>query len=157
MIGAHRNHLNAYRYREMEKSNPDMSTDSAWEQWGQQDPYFGVITNPKFRRSALNQQALQDFFATSEPHVHHILTAIRAKIDPGFVPRRVLDFGCGVGRLLVPFASVAEEVVGLDVSPSMLREASKVCAERQLRNVRLLLSDDELSSPHHSRTARWGS
>jgi cyclopropane fatty-acyl-phospholipid synthase-like methyltransferase len=67
-------------------------------------------------------------------------------INPNFVPRTVLDFGCGVGRLLVPFAMVAEDVVGLDVSVSMLREARKNCNKRGLRNVHLKPSDDELST-----------
>jgi ubiquinone/menaquinone biosynthesis C-methylase UbiE len=48
---------------------------------------------------------------------------IRRHINPEFAPRKILDFGCGVGRSPVAFAAMAEEVVGLDVSPAMLREA----------------------------------
>jgi SAM-dependent methyltransferase len=124
----------------------DMSTDAAWEEWGNRDPYYGVITNPKFRRTVLNEDAKREFFESGASHVHHVLTTIRKHIDPEFAPRRILDFGCGVGRLLVPFATMAEEVVGLDVSPSMLQEARRNCAERKLRNVRLLVSDDQLSA-----------
>jgi SAM-dependent methyltransferase len=62
------------------------------------------------------------------------------------MPRSILDFGCGVGRVLAPFAKIADEVVGLDVSPSMLQEARRNCDEHQLRNVRLLVSDDNLSA-----------
>jgi SAM-dependent methyltransferase len=74
------------------------------------------------------------------------LATIQRNIDPQFGPKRILDFGCGVGRLLVPFARVAEEVVGVDVSPSMLEEARRNCEERQLRNVSLLPSDDDLTA-----------
>ena len=45
----------------------------------------------------------------------------------------------------MPLARVAEEVVGLDVSPSMLEEARRNCEERQVANVTLLPSDDDLS------------
>jgi SAM-dependent methyltransferase len=124
----------------------DMSTDSAWEEWGRRDPYYGVITHPKFRRSALTEEAKREFFASSDLHAQSILATIRKHINPEFAPRRILDFGCGVGRLLVPFAGMAEEVVGLDVSQSMLEEARRNCDERQLRNVRLLQSDDYLST-----------
>jgi SAM-dependent methyltransferase len=123
----------------------DMSTDAAWEEWGRRDPYFGVITDPKFRRAGITENARRDFFASGEAHVHGVLSTIRKHIDPGFAPRTVLDFGCGVGRLLIPFAKIAEDVVGLDVSPSMLQEAQRNCDEQQVRNVRLFGSDDVLS------------
>jgi SAM-dependent methyltransferase len=129
----------------MSKPIVDMSTDSAWEEWGRRDPYFGVITHPKFRRSAMNEDAKREFFESGAPHAQHVLATIRRHINPEFAPRKVLDFGCGVGRLLVPFAGIVEEVVGLDISSSMLEEARRNCDERQLRNVRLLHSDDDLS------------
>jgi 2-polyprenyl-3-methyl-5-hydroxy-6-metoxy-1,4-benzoquinol methylase len=124
----------------------DMTTDTAWEEWGRRDPYFGVITDPKFRSAAIRESAKQEFFASGESHVHGILSTIRKCIDPEFAPRTVLDFGCGVGRLLIPFAKIAADVVGLDVSPSMLQEARRNCDEQRLCNVRLLRSDDALST-----------
>jgi cyclopropane fatty-acyl-phospholipid synthase-like methyltransferase len=93
----------------------------------------------------MDDKAKREFFESGEPHVHHVLAMIRTHLQPDFVPGRVMDFGCGVGRLLIPFASVAEDVVGLDVSPSMLQEARRNCEERQVKNVRLLRSDDDLS------------
>jgi SAM-dependent methyltransferase len=124
----------------------DMSTDSAWEEWGRRDPYFGVITDPKFRRAGITENVKRDFFASGELHVRGVLSTIRKHLDPGFAPRTVLDFGCGVGRLLMPFAKIAEDVVGLDVSPSMLQEARRNCEEQQVQNVRLFESDDALSN-----------
>jgi SAM-dependent methyltransferase len=124
----------------------DMSSDAAWEEWGRRDPYYGVITDPKFRRSAINENSRRAFFESGAAHAHHVLTMIRKHVNSEFVPRRVLDFGCGVGRVLVPLAAVAEEAIGVDVSPSMLEEARRNCDERQVRNVRLLPSDDNLST-----------
>jgi 2-polyprenyl-3-methyl-5-hydroxy-6-metoxy-1,4-benzoquinol methylase len=124
----------------------DMSTDTAWEEWGRRDPYFGVITDPKFRSVGINEYAKQEFFASGESHVRGVLSTIRKHIDPGFAPRAALDFGCGVGRLLIPFAKAAQEVVGLDVSPSMLQEARRNCDQHGVQNVRLIQSDDALSN-----------
>jgi 2-polyprenyl-3-methyl-5-hydroxy-6-metoxy-1,4-benzoquinol methylase len=128
----------------MNEHRKDMSTDLAWEEWGRRDPYYGVITNPKFRRSEMDDHSKREFFESGESHVHGVLTTIRRFVDPGFAPRTVLDFGCGVGRLLIPFAKLADEVVGLDVSPSMLQEAQRNCDEHGVRNVRLIHSDDSL-------------
>ncbi len=67
-------------------------------------------------------------------------------IDPGFKPARVLDFGCGVGRLTIPLASRSENVTGIDVSPSMLREAEKNCSERKAVNADFRPGLDSLGS-----------
>ncbi len=122
-----------------------MSTDEAWEEWGRRDAYFGVITDSKYRRSHITEELKRDFFESGAVHVRNLFETIRRYIDPDFKPKTILDFGCGVGRLLAPFAAVAEHVVGLDVAPSMLLEAKRNCDERRLRNVTLMTSDDELS------------
>jgi SAM-dependent methyltransferase len=123
----------------------DVSTDIAWEEWGKRDPYFGVITNPKFRREHLSEQARQEFFESGRLHVDYIMQMVRNHIDKSLEPKRILDFGCGVGRTLLAFAAVGQEVVGVDVSPSMLQEARQNCEAIGARNVRLLSSDDALS------------
>jgi SAM-dependent methyltransferase len=129
----------------MKDLNSDLSTDTAWEEWGRRDAYFGVLTDPKFRRSSMTKQVREDFFASGRWQVDYVLQMVRKHIDQGFEPKRILDFGCGVGRTLLAFAVDEREVVGLDVSPSMLQEAQANCEEYGARNVRLVPSDDELS------------
>ena len=122
-----------------------LDTDTEWERWGQFDPYFGVITHPKFRRAALDDEARKEFFESGERHVEYVLQVIRTHIDAYFRPKSVLDFGCGVGRTLIPFSRVSDQVMGLDVSPSMLAEAASNCAAGRVTNVGLELSDDRLT------------
>jgi SAM-dependent methyltransferase len=122
-----------------------VSTDHAWEEWGKRDPYFAVITDPRYRRTALDDRALEEFFATGQGHVDYLLSTIRKTIHPTFAPQSVVEFGCGVGRLLVPFASIAADIVGLDVSDAMLQEARRNCDKFGVQNVRLIKSDDQLS------------
>ena len=123
-----------------------MTTDIEWEKWGARDPYFSVLTHPKFRTAALTDEAKEEFFALGRWHVDHVLGVCRAQFYPTFSPQRVLDFGCGVGRLVLPFAQVAAEVVGVDVSASMLAEARRNCDQAQLGNVELVIGDDDLSA-----------
>ncbi len=123
-----------------------MSTDLAWKRWGEQDPYFGVITDPRYRNENITEEARQTFFASGRSHVRHVLTIVAKRVlRDDFHPRRMLDFGCGVGRLLVSFAELVPECVGIDVSEGMLSEARRVCEERGLQNVTLATSDDSLS------------
>jgi SAM-dependent methyltransferase len=123
-----------------------LSTDIAWEEWGRSEPYFGVITNPKFRRAGLTSEARNEFFESGRVHVEYVFEMIRKYINPAFKPASVVDFGCGVGRILVHFSPTSERVVGLDVSPSMLEEAKRNCDKFGVGNVQLLLSDDQLSA-----------
>jgi SAM-dependent methyltransferase len=123
-----------------------MSTDLEWEKWGLQDPYFSVLTNPKFRKGEMTAKAKEDFFRSGRSHVDRVMSACHRYIDPVFAPQRVLDFGCGVGRLVLPFAALAREVIGVDISDAMLNEARRNCAERGVGNATFVMSDDSLSA-----------
>jgi SAM-dependent methyltransferase len=128
------------------KTTPATGTDEAWRQWGERDPYFGAITQAKFRRENLTPERLDEFFRSGHKHVSHVLLMCQRYIDPSFKPKRVLDFGCGVGRLLPALAAQAEQVVGLDISEAMLAEAQVNCTRLGVNNVSLLLSDNSLSA-----------
>ena len=123
-----------------------MDTDQEWEKWGLLEPYFGVITNPEFRRNNLDKEAKERFFASGRDHAEHVLRVCRERIDPTFSPRRVLDFGCGVGRVTFALAGASESVVGVDVSESMLRVAEENRVERAIENVTFSASDDSLTT-----------
>jgi SAM-dependent methyltransferase len=123
-----------------------MSTDSAWEEWGRRDPYFGVLTQPQFRQRNITESTKLEFFDSGRRHVDFVLQTIRQYIDASFAPQTVLDYGCGVGRTIIAFAPLAKEVFGVDISPSMLAEAQQNCVDRNLSNVKLSLTDDLLST-----------
>lgn len=129
----------------MREIDTNASTDAAWEEWGRREPYFGVITSPKFRRSEMTENDKREFFESGQWHVNYVMQTIRDRIDPSFLPTSILDFGCGVGRTLVSFAQIASEAAGADVSKSMLQEASTNCRERGVPNVQLFISDDDLT------------
>ncbi len=121
------------------------NTDREWERLGRSEPYFGVVTNEKFRCGNLDERNREEFFRSGETHINRVLS-MAEQIRPGFSIRRALDFGCGVGRLVIPLAGLSEQVTGLDVSESMLREARANCDARGLKNVALMKSDDRLAS-----------
>ena len=121
------------------------SADRTWEAYGAEDPYFGVLTDPRFHASEMTAQRRAEFFATGTVHVDRVLETIRQHLDRGFHPSRALDFGCGVGRIALPLARVCAQVTGADISPSMLREAGENARQAGLTNVEWKLSDNRLS------------
>jgi 2-polyprenyl-3-methyl-5-hydroxy-6-metoxy-1,4-benzoquinol methylase len=121
------------------------NTDQEWEQWGRQDPYFAVITHPKFRSAALDDSARNEFFSSGRSHVDYVLAVAARQVRADFPRRRALDFGCGVGRVTLAMAAHFNEVVGVDVSPSMLEEAARNAYRAGIGNITWVLSDDTLS------------
>src|SRR6185369_10304549 len=120
-------------------------TDHEWEKFGKKDPYFGVLTADKFQRQNLTDESKEEFFKSGYDYVENVVITIRKHIDPTFSIEKALDFGCGVGRLVIPLAEISKSVDGIDVSESMLNEARKNCESRSIANVNLLKSDDNLS------------
>jgi SAM-dependent methyltransferase len=123
-----------------------MSTDTAWEAWAKQDPYFGVVTDPKYRTANLTDDLRKEFFRTGEMHLEYVMHLVRSYVDPQFNPTSALDFGCGVGRVLIPLAKATQRAVGVDVAPTMLEEARRNCAAAGVANAEVAFSDDVLSN-----------
>jgi len=124
---------------------PTQDTDKDWEYFGNTDPYWAVLTDEKFRKENLTDDRVQSFFASGEAHIAFIFQTIREHLDESFAPKSALDFGCGVGRLVIPLARVCGSVVGVDISEGMLHEAQARCDSLGLSNVRFEKSDDQLS------------
>lgn len=123
-----------------------MKTDRHWQQWGRTDPYYGVLTDQRFRLDQMDEQARADFFASGEQFVDRTFRDLQQLGGVVDRPGRALDFGCGVGRLLIPLARRCDQAVGVDISSDMLREAGRNCASEGLRNVHFEMSDDHLSA-----------
>jgi len=116
--------------------------EASWERYGRENPYYGVLTSEHYRSSALDAETLAAFFASGEKYLREALGWVQEAYPHGLRRARALDFGCGAARLVIPLAQRFEEVVGVDISPSMLAEAEKNCAERGIRNVRFALTAD---------------
>jgi len=121
-------------------------SDIEWEKWGARDPYYGVLTAERFRRDRITEADRRDFFQSGYEHVQDVMTCCQRYFGADFEPQSVLDFGCGVGRVLIPFAKIAPRALGLDVSRSMLAETMKNCVEFAVPHARAALSNDGIDS-----------
>jgi len=94
----------------------------------------------------LDEAALTHFWELGHSYVDDLLNYIYEHIDKDFHINRAIDFGCGVGRVLFPLAQQSKEVIGVDISPAMIREAKKRKERLNIQNVEFVHSDDELST-----------
>lgn len=117
------------------------ASDLAWEKYGETDPYFGVCTEDIYKTANLTEDSLKVFFDSGKSHVDHVVDVFSNILKTETKFNSILDFGCGTGRLVIPFASAASEVTGIDVSKSMLEEAKKHINALGLNNIELLNSN----------------
>ena len=98
-------------------------SDKHWEKFGKEEPYYWVTTRAKYHGHSIDQEKLREFFAEGENYRQILYETIRRYLTPDFAPIRILGFGCGVGRILLPMARHCESAVGLDISQPMLNKA----------------------------------
>jgi len=127
-----------------------MKTDRDWERWGSTEPYYGVLSAEPYRKSALTEAGRANFFSSGDKHVARVLDLLSTNFGQSAVPGSILDFGCGVGRLAIPFAQIADFCVAVDVSASMLEEARKNAAMASIKNIEFICSNGDLSQINKS-------
>lgn len=121
------------------------NSDASWEKWGEENPYYGVLTDDRFRGENLNDERKAEFLETGRRHIRRVLEIAERRCGGMTAKRAALDFGCGVGRLVLPLAEIFEHVTGVDVSMGMLNVARSNCTERGIHNVEFRRSDDRLA------------
>lgn len=90
-----------------------------WEDMGDLDPYWAILTEPGTKHGKWN---LEKFFETGNDEI----SGLTREAESLGLPKHhewALDFGCGVGRLTRALAPLFQNVVGIDISESMLRRA----------------------------------
>jgi SAM-dependent methyltransferase len=92
-----------------------------WTRLGAEDPLWAVYVAPGTRGGRWD---VDEFFALGAEEVSRALGELdRLGLSPG--TGVAVDFGCGVGRLSAALARRFTEVIGVDISPTMLDEAKR--------------------------------
>ncbi len=94
---------------------------AAWNRFGETDPLWAILTHPARKGGRWD---IADFFETGRVEVAAVMDYLGA-LPIGLQRGRVLDFGCGVGRLTQAFCDHAAECHGVDIAPSMIRLARR--------------------------------
>lgn len=118
-----------------------------WEALARREPYFSLLDSNGACDSAGSSVPSAAYFQSGEEDVATLLAALTALLSREIPLRRVLDFGCGAGRLTLPLARRAERVVACDIAATMLAHVRRNAANAGLRNVTTLSSDAVLELP----------
>lgn len=119
----------------------ESSSDREWKKFGDKNPYFGVFTNKRFYKRNLSKSLKKQFFETGADHIEVLFQKIKKYYNKKLFDQG-LDFGCGVGRVLIPLSKKCKHVLGLDISQGMLKEATKNINRCKIHNASVQLSSD---------------
>lgn len=117
----------------MKKPNREYLEDKTWEEKAKENPLYGVMSEERFAQSsgAPTQEEFEQFYARGRemvakwiaPWVQEASTTDEMKI---------LEFGCGMGRLTNALADhhAAENIAGIDISSTMIGHAKTQTPEK---------------------------
>jgi SAM-dependent methyltransferase len=123
--------------------------NDSWDQFATREPYFSVLTESRFLNASFDAAAEAEFFATGEAYVSSLYEFVVGTVGAHLTPLSILEYGCGPGRLLLPFARRAEKVTGVDRSPAMLETARLHASRAGVTNIELL-DEDTFRADHRT-------
>jgi tRNA/tmRNA/rRNA uracil-C5-methylase (TrmA/RlmC/RlmD family) len=105
------------------------NTDDHWKQRGEQDPYFAVLSDKKFRSKNFEVNR-KEFFESGAKYVNGIVTTA-VRCFGQLNNESALDFGSGVGWVTIPLAEHFKKVIGVEISDAMIGEAKENCLRKE--------------------------
>lgn len=111
-----------------------MSSDEEyWQKAGKNEPYWAVLSQPKYESAVIDDARKEEFFAEGERDVLFARSLLTGHFGE-FESEHALDFGCGVGRLTGPISKLTGHVTGVDVSAGMRLLATQHLSEAGITN-----------------------
>ena len=92
-----------------------------WDQLGREDPLWAILSMPD---KINNKWEIGEFFKTGIEEIEGVIRHAGSLGAP-LKRTRALDFGCGVGRLTQALCRYFENCCGVDLAPSMIKQARK--------------------------------
>ena len=95
-----------------------------WNEFGRSDPFWAILTAPDKKG---NRWSVEEFLQTGREEIAGLI-AYLDRLGLTGRRQRALDFGCGAGRLTHALADHFDQVVGIDIAPSMIAVARRLHA-----------------------------
>jgi ubiquinone/menaquinone biosynthesis C-methylase UbiE len=127
--------------------NAALKSNTEWQQWGREDPLWGVATWANKHKDGSSPWTEEEFYAVGESDFQDFF---RQWQHYGVSQERCLEIGCGAGRLTRQLALAFHQVDAVDVSQDMIERARRAVGH----NVQFSLVDGlNLPQPDNSATA----
>lgn len=120
-------------------------TTGEWARLGEEEPYWSVLSSPRFERSNFDQHSKE--FWDSGRSVNEVLDRLALKAGISIGNDACLELGCGVGRMTRFLAERFDHVYAVDISPGNLAIAARAVQGSTGRvSARLLRTFEDLDS-----------
>ena len=97
------------------------TTQKVWDELGKKDPLWAVLS---WDEKIDNKWDRDEFFAIGKQEIIELFDYL-SNLKISINKNKVLDFGCGVGRLSQSLSKYFNEVNGVDISQSMIDKANE--------------------------------
>jgi SAM-dependent methyltransferase len=114
-----------------------------WEHLGDKHPFYSVITEERYTPERINESETQ-FWQSGQIEAEELADYLRDLGLTNLNDAVLLDYGSGVGRVTIPLAAIAREVVAYDLSEPHLKLARERAAVLGRTNIRLVALGDAL-------------
>jgi ubiquinone/menaquinone biosynthesis C-methylase UbiE len=121
-------------------SQAGLRSNTEWQQWGREDPLWGVATWANRHKDGSSPWTEEEFYAVGESDFQDFLHRWQ---HYGVNNESCLEVGCGAGRLTKQLAATFDRVYAVDVSEDMIARARNAVGS----NVQFSLVDG-LHLPH---------
>lgn len=112
-----------------------LKTNEDWEELAQLDAMWSILTSPEKK---YGRWRTEEFLKVGEEEVGQVIEYLNSKnVNPDF--EKILDFGCGIGRLAISFSKYSKFYYGADISPTMLKLARQF--NQGCKNCKFLLNE----------------
>jgi 2-polyprenyl-3-methyl-5-hydroxy-6-metoxy-1,4-benzoquinol methylase len=120
-------------------------TISQWTSLGESNPYWSVISSEE-NRGVLDDRLKADFYASGVKNIDDFFQLLDFRNIEIINLNRVLELGCGVGRLTRTLAQRFESVTALDISPGNIQLAKNDLKNYKNVDFQILNSLDSIRS-----------
>lgn len=121
-------------------------TRKVWADYGDQDPFWSVLTNEKYHASIISQADIDEFYATGAIDCRVMEETLRRVGLSLPADGMALDLGCGLGRIGEHVSKHVREYIGVDISPPHLRQATERFNQLERKNARFMLLPELLEA-----------
>ncbi|OYT72284.1 MAG: methyltransferase type 12 [Chloracidobacterium sp. CP2_5A] len=112
-------------------------TRLSWEHLGEHEPHWSVLSADEFKQANLDAHR-ERFYASGQHSAEQFLNLLRRNgcLPEKLSDKRIIEYGCGVGRVTHALAQRFGEVRAYDISAPHLELARQFAASLGLDNIR---------------------